>query len=586
MVFSMVLSSFAAVPFASADNQVCGMDNITYGSAEAAESAGTEVSYKFACTAVTSEQGLYEAESDINFAGMLVEIGSTDLPTTIIVRDNKTSEDYTVNVTANTILGQRRDQTTSLSDWIPGDQVKVMGKKNENTDTINASTLYNVSIMINANQGANGWITKIDKELKQITYQWANVERVFRYDDSTKFVAGLKNPASVDDLKINDRIRGRLLLRGTETPTAKIVIVLRRGPSLFMKIRTFRPNATLVRLDSTIVPTTIQVRIDATPGLRSNDVNNLIGAEGGLVTVNVTEDTNIVRKYFGKTTLAEFTVGDKLHIVGRVNDDGTVDAKLLKNNSIWMTTTGGRMGVISAIDVEKSFIMLDWTPIKYSTTKQLKEKLEDASNNVTAQSTDDSSTGGLQLGELRDALKNRIKQVVKNKVGDFTRNVQYKKVVTNRIKTNGVKVSDLIQKKPVKRIRVDITPDTKIIIGTNSNGTISDLKIGDKIRGRGVAHAKLPVVTAQVIVVVNSLPEIEEPENTEIDNINEVVSEIVTDENSGNIVDDTVSDTEEIIVDDDSADDNSDSESFDDASDDTDGDSADNSEDNSDESSS
>ena len=35
-----------------------------------------------------------------NFVGALIEIGSTDVPTTIIVRDNKsTSTDYTINVT-------------------------------------------------------------------------------------------------------------------------------------------------------------------------------------------------------------------------------------------------------------------------------------------------------------------------------------------------------------------------------------------------------------------------------------------------------------------------------------------------------
>lgn len=81
----------------------------------------------------------------------------------------------------------------------------------------------------------------------------------------------MKNPASVNDLKVNDCIRGRILLKVNDLPLAKIVVVLRRGENLFMKIRTFRPNATLVRLDSTIVPTTIQVRIDETFGLRGNN---------------------------------------------------------------------------------------------------------------------------------------------------------------------------------------------------------------------------------------------------------------------------------------------------------------------------
>ena len=97
----------------------------------------------------------------------------------------------------------------------------------------------------------------------------------------------------------------------------RLLLSLRRGENLYMKIRTFVPNAELVRLSSTVVPTTIQVKIIKTPGLKANDVNNLIGTEGALVTVNVTEDTILTRKYFGRTTLAEFQPGDNLRIVGQ-----------------------------------------------------------------------------------------------------------------------------------------------------------------------------------------------------------------------------------------------------------------------------
>jgi hypothetical protein len=553
LTFSLVLSTFMLAPLSAADSKVCGIDGVTYDSEEAAEAAGVDVSYEFACVTVTDESKLYEAKSDVNFAGMLIEIGSTDIPTNIIVRDNADGHDYTISVTANTILGQRRDQATRLSDWIPGDQIRVIGKKNENTEDIEATILVNLSIAIVSNKGANGWITKIDKEAQEITYQWMNKEHTFRYDDNTRFVAGLKNPASVDDLKVNDRIRARLLLRQGEMPLAKIVVVLRRGKDLFMKIRTFVPRVTLVRLDSTIIPTTIQVRMDKTPGLRANDVNNLIGTEGALITVNITEDTKIVRKYFGRTTLDEFSVGDKLMIVGRVNDDGTVDAKVVKNNSIWKTSTRGHAGVVTAVDVANSFIMVNWTPIKHITRKKLKEKLKEADETVLAQlAAGTDADHRVSKAHLREALKARIKKVVAKKVGKFKRRVRHKKVKIKRIKHKGVKIKDLVKRLPVKKIRVDINDNTKIVVGTNNNATISDIQIGDKVRIRGTRHAKLPLVVADTIVVVNSLPEIEEPEDTEIDDVNEIVSEIVTDDPENSIVEDSVSDTEEEISEDDS----------------------------------
>ncbi|MBU4455432.1 hypothetical protein KJ586_02895, partial [Patescibacteria group bacterium] len=237
LALAMMFPIFAMAPIVSADSQICGMDGNNYASAAAAEAAGVDVSYEFACVNPANESGLYEATNDVNFAGMLVEVGSTDIPTNLIVRDNKTQTDYTVNVTTSTALGQRKDQATNLSDWIPGDQIRVIGKKNENTGNVEPSVLVNLSIKIAENKGANGWITKIDKDAKTITYQWANKEYTFKCDNNTKFVAGLKNPASVDDLAVNDRIRARLLLRAGQDPVAKIAVVLRRGAALFMKIR-------------------------------------------------------------------------------------------------------------------------------------------------------------------------------------------------------------------------------------------------------------------------------------------------------------------------------------------------------------
>lgn len=550
-VLAMVFSTFAIAPQVSAESQVCGIDGKNYSSSAAAEAAGAEVSYDSPCKTVTAETGLTEETSDIHFAGMLVEIGSTDLPTTIIVRDNGTKTDYTVNVLGNTLLGQKKDQATLLSDWMPGDQIKVIGNKNENTGTVDASILINASIKINENRAVNGWITKIDKEAKKIYFNWANKESSFKYDEKTRFVAGAKNPASAADLKINDRIRARLLLRAGNEAMAKTVVVLRRGADLFMKIRTFRPNATLVRLDSAIAPTTIQVKIEKTPGLNANDVNNTIGGEGSLVTVNVTEDTEIVRKYFGKTTLEEFSVGDKLNITGRANDDGTIDAKVLKNNSIWKTSTQGYPGVVSEVNASESYLMVEWTPIKFLTQKKLKEKIRQTDDIISAQAVSNDS--------LNQNLKDKIKNAVKEKIGKFTREVINKKVEIARISHEKAKIGDLIKRQPAKKIKVKTNGNTRIVVGTNTNAAISDIQKGDKVRIRGTRISADNSVLAETIVVVNSLPEVENCLETPINEVNEVVSEIKTDDASNSIAGNTENSTEEVIQEEEPA--NSDSSS-------------------------
>lgn len=552
---------------------VCGTDNKNYSNTCNANAAGVDVSYEGKCKDVNQTINQTEDTTEIQFVGMLVEIGSTDLPTTIIVRKNGTTTDYTVKLDNDTIFGQRKDQSTKLADWIPGDQIRVIGVKNENTDTIDATIAIDHSIQTSNNLGINGWITKIDKTTKEISYNWANTEHKFKYDDNTKFVAGLKNPATVDDLKINDRVRGRLLTRtGAETPTAKIVVVLRRGADLFMKIRTFVPEGTLVRLDSTVVPTTLQIKIEKTPGLRSGDVNNLIGTEGTLVTVNVTENTEIVRKYFGKTTLAELSIGDKLHIVGRVNDDNTIDAKLIKDESIWKTNTAGYAGVVTAIDSANKTLTVNWTPVKHKAQFELKkllhpeEKEKKSKNNkeegtVTAQMSDDNNAEKQEKNNhneenkdqkkstkilekfLKVKLLEKIKKEVKETVGNFVRETQHKKVNIDRIKHPDLELKDLIKREETKKIQVVVNDQTVIVVGTNNHATLADVKVGDKVRIRGVWQSNQPSVVAETIVVVSSLPEIEESITTSVDDVNEVVDVIST-----NTQESTATTTEQEIV--------------------------------------
>ncbi|HBV58387.1 MAG TPA: hypothetical protein DEB73_03985 [Candidatus Magasanikbacteria bacterium] len=69
-----------------------------------------------------------------------------------------------------------------------------------------------------------------------------------------------------------------------------------------------------------------------------------------IVTVHVTADTNIVRKYMGKADLSELAVGDKLMVVGKLQEDGSVNANLVKDESIQVTFQA-RNGEVTSIDI-------------------------------------------------------------------------------------------------------------------------------------------------------------------------------------------------------------------------------------------
>ncbi len=525
---------------------VCGVDNHTYPNACEAQAAGVDVSYQGVCRPIANPKLARQDFDLIRFAGALIEIGSTDLPTTIILRRDGTDKDYVVNVSQNTVLGQDKYHLVPLSSWIPGDQIILRGEINENTQEIDASQLINVSYHLRSEKPVNGWITKIDLAKHTITYQWYNKEHTFQYDSHTHFVAGLKNPATAADLKIGDRIRGRVVEEKDALPLAKMVVVLRRGRDLFMKIRTFVPRATLVRLSSTILPTTIQVKIDPTPGLRKNDVNNLIGTAGKLVTVNITPDTRIVRKFFGIIPLNQLAIGDKLIIIGRVNDDGTVDAKVIRDLSLWQTVEQGYAGKITEINAEKGYLKIEWTPVKYLDHQQLRKmlanlkkeakkdyhaQLEASSATTTwqgllkkAQKLTSSTTSTTEKAHWQQKVEKKMHKM-EEKVGKIMRRLMKKMVKIGRIKLpESLTLGKMIKRLPSRSLRIDVTKDTQIIVGPNQNASLTDLKVGDLVRVRGVHAAKLPIVTADKIVAVPEIPAITAPLSAPLDKINEFVS--------------------------------------------------------------
>lgn len=525
---ALIMSNFS-IPQAKASSDVCGVDGITYVSTEAATTAGVEVSYEGPCIVVTTESTLYEETVAMNFTGVLIEIGTTELPTTIIVEDNDTKVHYTVEALATTFI-----QPINLSYWIPGDQVKVIGKLNKNTQTISANSLSNLSFIASQYDGFNGWITAIDTTASTFTYSWDNKTYTLQVSSSTRIVSGIKNPAILNDLKIGDRVRGRVF---ADTDDAKIVVVLRRGENLFMKIRTFTPNAKLVRLSSTVVPTTIQVEIEKTPGLKTNDVNNLIGTEGTLITVNVTEDTILTRKYFGRTTLAEFQPGDHLRIVGRVNDDGTVDAKLIKDNSIWQTNLFGHAGIVQSVNVSENYLDVAWHPIKYKLRDEIKDIFQKKQQSVEGQMV--AASESMNKNDLVSHLRERLQKLSDQFQAKLqeTRERVVKKVESDRINRSGLTLGDVVDIMPSRLVRINITSSTEIRIGDNTEATINDIKTEDRILVRGIRRSGDKVIDAKSIVVLPSLPELDDSLNTALDDINDVVEEYTTTASSSNLTD-------------------------------------------------
>lgn len=79
--------------------------------------------------------------------------------------------------------------------------------------------------------------------------------------------------------------------------------------------------------------------------------------EDGTFQVNITDNTKLLRKFGGKSSLSEFAVGDEVVVFGKFTDDtkSIIDAKIVRNNSI-QKRWGAFFGKVTAINSD-NFLM-------------------------------------------------------------------------------------------------------------------------------------------------------------------------------------------------------------------------------------
>jgi len=301
----------------------------------------------------------------INQTGMLIEIGNTTAEqTTIIVRVNNdgVDEDLTLEITSDTKLYKSNSSVADLSDWIAGDQINFTAQHFTNSDQLVATSIKNLSF----NQfytGINGWITAIRADENEMDVEWN--DQVYTINAiNANMVAGLKNPATLNDFVIGDRVRARVTDDGDGnrlTWDGEIVVVLRRGEDLFMRVTRWVVPGVIVAMPADLtLPATIDVEVLDSNFYEARDVNNLIGAPGTIIQVDITEDTELVRRYLGYTNLEEFNEGDVIRIVGRRDENtGHLTAKVIKNNNIQRLGVANKEARVISIDESNSTITVE-----------------------------------------------------------------------------------------------------------------------------------------------------------------------------------------------------------------------------------
>ena len=116
-------------------------------------------------------------------------------------------------------------------------------------------------------------------------------------------------------------------------------------------------NGELKEVRGTSAPTELVVKVRNVVPRKNARWSGSYPAAGNELVVKVSASTRIVREFMGKSSFEELTVGDRLRIVAKTNEDGTISASLVQNTSI-RATFRVHTGLIQSIDTgNSSFVM-------------------------------------------------------------------------------------------------------------------------------------------------------------------------------------------------------------------------------------
>lgn len=93
----------------------------------------------------------------------------------------------------------------------------------------------------------------------------------------------------------------------------------------------------LTAISQLTVPSELIVKIGRVIPPKVAKLANIYPKKDALVKVAVTDKTKIVRKFMGRADISELAVGDKLMVTGKLQEDGSITAQLVKDDSIHKT---------------------------------------------------------------------------------------------------------------------------------------------------------------------------------------------------------------------------------------------------------
>lgn len=165
----------------------------------------------------------------------------------------------------------------------------------------------------------------------------------------------------------------------------------------------------LMSMSGTTLPATIVVNVSKVAPKKNKKWTDAYPEIKKELTVLVDANTKFVRKYWGKSSLEELTVGDKLDVRVKTNEDGTVTAILVKDDTLHWTWKVHN-GKIENLDAAaKTFILKQRNGVSAKVIVNDKTKIWAPPYTATSSTFADLQNG--QVAHVRGIINNKTKVI-------------------------------------------------------------------------------------------------------------------------------------------------------------------------------
>lgn len=207
--------------------------------------------------------------------------------------------------------------------------------------------------------------------------------------------------------------KGNVPLRERERVVAtSTTSTVRKQPEKYVR-RNANLSGTVVAMSGSVLPAKITVKLEKVSPKKDARWAGAYPVSGKEIVVVVDSNTKFVRKYWNKSNLEEVAVGDKIDLKIKTNQDGSVTASYIRNESLGWTIKAHN-GVISNIDTANKTFTLN-----QRNGQVVAVKMDDKTKVFVSSSTSTTAISDLkndQLVHVRGAYNSRTKLIAASAV--------------------------------------------------------------------------------------------------------------------------------------------------------------------------